>query len=220
MYELIPHQYEFLISDHVHTGLVGGHGCGKTFAGILKCVSKKLQYPGVDVAYYLPTYGLIEDVARVRFENIMNNQKLDFSFNVKHTTYTTPYGKIILRSMDSPSRIIGYEVGYSLIDEADLLPKKKMREAFNRIVGRNRSVLHDGKPNSVDFVSTPEGYNFLYEFFEKENYDTKKLIKGITLNNPNLPPSYEETLKKTYTETQLLASLNGDFVNLENKNVY
>lgn len=220
MYELIPHQYQFLISDHVHTGLVGGYGCGKTFAGILKCVSKKLQYPGVDVAYYLPTYGLIEDVARGTFEAIMERQKLDYSFNVKHTTYTTPYGKIILRSMDSPSRIVGYEVGYSLIDEADLLPKKKMREAFNRIIGRNRSVLYDGKPNAVDFVSTPEGYNFLYEFFIKEDNDTKKLIKGITLNNPNLPPSYVETLKKTYTEAQLNAYLYGDFVNLENESVY
>ncbi len=220
MYELISHQAEFLMSNHVHTGLVGGYGCGKTYAGILKCVSKKIQYPGVDVAYYLPTYGLIEDVARGTFEDIMTKQNLDFNYNGQHSRFSTPYGKIILRSMDTPSRIVGYEVGYSLIDEADLLPKKKMREAFNRIIGRNRSVLHDGRPNSVDFVSTPEGFNFLYDFFVKEENDTKRLIRGITLNNPHLPPSYVQNLKKTYTDSQLRAYLFGDFVNLENESVY
>lgn len=179
-----------------------------------------MQYPNVDVAYYLPTYGLIEDVARGTFEDIMTKQNLDFKYNGQHSRYSTPYGKIILRSMDTPSRIVGYEVGYSLIDEADLLPKKKMREAFNRIIGRNRSVLHDGKHNSVDFVSTPEGFNFLYDFFVKEENETKKLIKGITLNNPHLPPSYVQNLKNTYTPEQLRAYLFGDFVNLENESVY
>jgi hypothetical protein len=62
-----------------------------------------------------------------------------------------------MRSIDSPEYIIGYEVGYSLIDEADIPPKDKMRQVLVNVVARNRKKLPNGEHNSLDFVSTPEG---------------------------------------------------------------
>jgi hypothetical protein len=50
--------------------------------------------------------------------------------------------------------IIGYEVGYSLIDETDILSKDKMAEVFMKIIGRNRSILPLGHINQTDVVDT------------------------------------------------------------------
>lgn len=220
IYELMPHQDDFLYSEAIHTGLVGGFGCGKTFIGILKTVSKKLQYPGIDVAYYLPTYGLIRDIAFPDFETILANQNIDYMLNKTEKVFYTRFGNIILRSMDDPSMIIGYKTGYSLVDEADILPKKKMDTAFKKIIARNRVALPDGSKNSTDFVSTPEGFKFLYNFFVKEARANRVLIRGKTESNKHLSESYIETLKDSYNENELLAYLDGEFVNLTSGTVY
>jgi hypothetical protein len=214
MYELFPHQDDFLYSDKIHTGLVGGFGCGKSFIGVLKTVSKKLQYPGINVAYYLPTHSLIKDIAFPKFSEVLTAHNVSFELHETDKEFKTQFGKIILRTTSNPEMIVGYEVGYSLIDEADIPPLKKMKQAFTNIVARNRAVLPDGSANKTDFVSTPEGFKFLYEFFVKKNNSNKLLIKGKTSANKKLPPTYIETLKESYTDQQLDAYLNGEFVNL------
>lgn len=219
-YELMPHQDEFLYSDATHTGLVGGYGCGKSFIGVLKTISKKLQYPGIDVAYYLPTYPLIRDIAFPKFREILENHNIEYKLHQTDKEFQTKFGRIILRSMDSPDLIVGYEVGYSCVDEADVLPKDKMAGAFIKIVARNRKPLPDLSNNATDFVSTPEGFKFLYDFFVTKSSSNKKLIRGRTKDNIYLPSSYIETLQESYTERQLDAYLNGEFVNLNSGTVY
>lgn len=218
--ELMPHQDDFFNSEATHTGLIGGFGCGKSFVGILKTVVKKLKYKGVDVAYYLPTYPLIRDIAFPKFSEILEEMGVGFSLNRTEKEFQTDYGRIILRSMDNPNLIVGYEVGYSLIDEADILSKSKMSDAFVKIVARNRKPLPNGDNNCTDFVSTPEGFKFLYHFFSKNDNKNRVLIKGRTESNKHLPKNYIETLREIYTEQQLEAYLNGEFVNLTSGNVF
>lgn len=220
MIKLFPHQDDFLYSDAIHTGLVAGFGSGKSFAGTLKTVSKKLAYPGIDVAYYLPTYPLIKDIAFPRFKEILEAHNIPYTLNKSDKDFITPYGRIILRSMDNPDLIVGYEVGYSLIDEADILSTDKMDTVFLKVVARNRKTLPDGKPNSLDFVSTPEGFKFLYKFFVKNAKPNRVLIKGKTSDNKYLSDSYIETLLDSYTPEQIEAYLNGEFVNLTSGTVY
>jgi len=220
MYELIPHQDDFMYSDATHTGLVGGFGCGKSFIGVLKTVAKKMAYPGIDVAYYLPTYGLIRDIAFPKFKEILEAQNIPYQLNKTEKDFTTPFGRIVMRSMDNPDLIVGYEVGYSCIDEADVIDKNKMENAFVKIVARNRKPLPDGSVNCTDFVSTPEGFKFLYQFFVKQSAPNRRLVKGKTRDNKHLPDSYIETLRSIYTNEQLNAYLDGDFVNLSSGTVH
>ncbi len=218
--DLLEHQAEFIESDAIHTGLVGGFRSGKSFAGCLKTVLKKTSYPGINVAYYLPTYGLIRDIAYPLISEILDKINIDFRLNKSDHEFITDYGKIILRSLDNPDTIIGYEVGYSCIDEADILSKKHMQEAFIKVIARLSKPLPDGKKNSLDFVSTPEGFKFLYSFFVKEAHPDKVLIRAKTHNNPFISESYIETLKMSYSPQQLEAYLNGEFVNLTSGTVY
>ena len=128
--ELLEHQAEFINSEARHTGLVGGFRSGKSHSGVLKTIVKKLQLPKVDVAYYLPTYPLIKDIAFPKFVEVLTEQKIPYTLNKSDKDIITPYGRIIMRSMDNPELIVGYEVGYSLVDEADVLPKRKMQDVM------------------------------------------------------------------------------------------
>ena len=125
-----------------------------------------------------------------------------------------------MRTIDNPGTIVGYEVAYSMIDEADVLPMDKMSEAFSKILARNRAVLPPGHINATDFCSTPEGFRFLYNFFIKNKKPGRRLIRARTAENPFLPHGYIEGLEDSYTPAQLAAYLNGEFVNLTSGSVY
>jgi phage terminase large subunit len=218
--DVLVHQAKFIESEAKHTALIGGYGSGKTQGGILKVVLKKMRYPGVPVAYYMPTYGLIEDVAFERFEDIFKTFGITFHLNKSKYYYDTPYGKIIMRSLMNPDRIVGYEVGYSLVDETDLLPMENMTNAFKKIIARNRKPLPKGETNQVDVVGTPEGFKFAYNYFVKEKKANRIIIKAKTADNPYLPDDYIDMLADSYTPQQLEAYLNGEFVNLTSGSVY
>lgn len=211
---VLKHQREFIESSAVHTGLVAGFGAGKSKGATIKTVVKKLAYPGIDVAYYLPTYGLIRDIAFSNFSEMLEQVGVSFDLNRSFYEIETDFGRIIFRSLTNTDKIVGYEVGYSLIDEADILHKAKMWDAFRKVLGRNRVDLPDGKDNSLDMVSTPEGFRFMYEFFMKTDSKNRVLIKAKTSDNPYLPEGYIRSMMETYTTEQIQAYLNGEFVNL------
>jgi len=218
MTDLLIHQAEFIESEALHTGLIGGYGSGKSFAGVLKtCI--KLTQNKTNCAYYLPTYSLIKDIAFPKFAETLSMLNIRYSINKSDKDIITPFGEIKLRSMDNPDSIVGYEVGYSLIDEADILATDKMNDIFARVIGRNRAVNKNNQLNQTDMVGTPEGFKFAYNFFS-QNKANRVLIKGKTKNNPFLPESYIETLKDTYNTQQLEAYLNGEFVNLTSGTVH
>lgn len=217
--KILKHQIDFIQSQATHTGLVGGFRSGKSHAGVIKTIIKKLQLPNTDVAYYLPTYGLIRDVAIPKFQEFLDAQQITYKLNQTSKDFHIGDKRIILRSMDNPDLIIGYEVGYSCIDEADVLPLRKMREVMIKVISRNSAKIK-GNNNATDFVSTPEGFNFLYEFFVKNPSENKKLIKASTENNPFISENYIKSLQEQYSPEQLMAYLNGEFVNLTSGSVY
>lgn len=212
---VLPHQRAFILSDAKHTGLVAGFGSGKSLAGTVKTVAKKMQYPGLDVAYYLPSYPLVRDIAVPNFKERLDAQRILYTYNEKHHEFTTALGRIILRSMDRPELIVGYQTAYSLIDEADIPVHAKMKKIFVKIVARCRANTPDGSLNCTDMISTPEGFGFMHEFFVK-NGDRKgrHMIQASTRDNFFLPDDYIETLAEVYTDEELDAYLDGLFVNL------
>lgn len=217
--KVLKHQADFINSQSRHTGLVGGYRSGKSQALVYKTLAKKMEMPGINVAYYMPTYGLIRDVAFDKFEEVLTIKKINYTLNLSLSEIETQFGKIIFRSMDNPDRIIGYEVGYSGVDECDLIPFRKMKQINKRIIARN-SVKSRLTNNATDYVSTPEGFGFLYNFFVKEGTENKKLIRASTYDNPFISDDYIDSLKEDYTANELKAYLNGEFVNFSMGNVY
>lgn len=224
---LLKHQRAFVVSKYKHTILVAGFGSGKTEAAVAKAVYKLTSTSSkLNVGYYLPNYPLINDIAVPRFQEFFEKHNIKYKYNSSEKVFRTPYGKILLRNMTKPETIVGYETFYSIIDEIDILPKSKAKAVFNKIIARNRQVCAKGGKNAIDLVSTPEGFNFLYEFtkeLKEENnflFEGKFLIRARTLDNPFLPDDYISTLSSQYTEEELNAYVNGIFTNLTSGSVY
>lgn len=173
-----------------------------------------------DIAYYLPTYPLIEDIAFQRFPELCERKGWTYKLNKQSGVLEFPgAGRIVFRNMEQPHRIVGYEVAHSVVDELDTMAADKARDAWNKIIARNRQKC--GMPNSVGVVTTPEGFRFVYDRWVKNPAPGYELIRAKTTDNAaNLPEDYIESLRTSYPENLLLAYLDGEFVNLTSGSVY
>jgi hypothetical protein len=213
-------QKQFIKSKYLHTGIVGGYQSGKSTVATIKAVLHLLQYPGIPVAYYLPTFRLFDDMLLPKLEDILTDRlNIPFKHNQQKAKIITPYGEIWMRSMDTPDSIVSYSVGYSIVDEVDLVHPNKRQKAMQRISSRNSYKKET--PNQIDFVSTPEGFAYMYNFFVKTKNENKLLLNLKTQDNAeNLADGYIQGLREQYTKEQLEAYLNGQFVNLTSGTVY
>lgn len=230
---LIGAQKSFAVCPDPFPALVAGFGSGKTAAGIARAMALKAHWREQNVGYYLPTYPLVEDIAYERFPELCERKGWAYKLHkgsAPHISFPNA-GKIIFRTLEKPERIVGYEVGDSIVDELDTLPIDKARHAWTKIIARNRQKkrrkLPDGQvqigKNSVGVITTPEGFRFVHERWVKK----KKAGDGYTLfhmstydNAENLPEDYIDNLRNTYPAALLDAYLMGQFVNLTSGSVY
>ena len=216
-------QRAFATSREPFPAFVGGFGSGKTAAGIARAMALKTHFPDQDVAYYLPTFPLVEDIALRRFPDLCERKGWDHKVRSGNSPQIAFPGKgrIVFRTMEQPARIVGYEVAHSVVDELDTLPLEKAREAWNKIIARNRQKLPGDFPNTVGVVTTPEGFRFVWERWVKNKAPGYVLFRAKTMDNAgNLPPGYIENLQATYSSQLLAAYLDGEFVNLTAGSVY
>lgn len=213
---------DFLKSTATNTGFCAGLGSGKSYVATLKTIIKKIQHPDLTVAYYLPTYGLIRDIAFDKFPTMLSEMGYKYKLNKSDKEiHIEDYGKIIFRGMDNPETIVGYEVFYSIIDECDILNLDKMTIAYNKIMARNRQKCPNGTRNQIDVASTPEGFKWFYQRYVKDfNIDTDLLVRASTYDNKHLPEDYISNLEQQYPPNLLKAYLMGEFVNLTSGVVY
>lgn len=215
-------QFDFVTATEQFPAFCGGFGSGKTFAAVSRAITKKLQYPHQSVAYYLPTYDMVRTIGFPRFGELMEEMSLARTFNKTDATIDFgSYGQVMFRTMDTPERIIGYEVADSLVDELDTLPIEKARDAWNKIISRNRQKKPDGSINTVAAATTPEGFRFVYERWQKNPVPGYRLIKAATATNAkHLPDGYIESIRASYPSSLVAAYLDGEFVNLTAGSVY
>lgn len=220
--ELTGPQWDFVQAPEQFPAFVGGFGSGKTHACAWRALAKKMAYPRQNVGYYLPTYDLVRTIGYPRFSEIIESIGIPHKINKSDAFIDFgPMGQIIFRTMDTPERIIGYEVADSLVDELDTLPTEKAREVWNKIIARNRQKKPDGAMNTVGVGTTPEGFRFVYDRWVKNSAPGYRIIKAATeTNRKNLPAGYIESLQTSYPSNLLQAYLGGEFVNLSAGSVY
>src|SRR5574343_666232 len=198
----------FVYNKAPFPAFVGGFGSGKTAAAIARIMTLKRLCPKQDVAYYLPTYGLVEDIAYQRFPELLEKNGFSYKLNRQAATLTLDLGRIIFRTMDNPDKIIGYEVAHSILDELDTLPIDKARNVWNKVIARNRqkAITNKGRVarNTVAVATTPEGFRFVYERWVKLRGPGYELYRARTMENAaNLPDGYIDNLRNTYPSNLL-----------------
>lgn len=226
--EFTKPQFELVTTDFRYPAMVAGFGAGKTQALVARAIRLKLEFPDNNIAYYLPTYDLVDRIAMPRFEETFAEYGMfegeDFRIIRGKSSLIRVFGagEIIFRTMDRPGRIIGYEVGDSLVDELDTLKTEDARLVWQKIISRNRQKKPGGAPNTVAVGTTPEGFRFVYERWKKEPPNEQyHIIKASTYSNArNLPDNYIDDLIADYPPNLIQAYLDGEFVNLTSGAVY
>lgn len=200
----------------------GGYGSGKSAAAIARAMALKTEFKDCDVAYYLPTYPLIEDIAFRRFPDLCERKGWSYKLNRSSAYIEFPgAGRIVFRTMENPERIVGYEVAHSILDELDTLKPHKAQDVWNKVIARNRQKMSRDFPNTVAVATTPEGFGFVYDRWVKNKKPGYVLFKAKTIENAeNLPDGYIDNLRNSYPSNLLLAYLDGEFVNLTAGSVY
>ena len=229
----LPHQHKFIYSRNKYPALVSGLGAGKTEALIYRTLRFLTLIPKAKIAIYEPTVDLLKRIIYPRFEEIFVSSGTKFKLNksdgIMEVWLPTGKAEIVFRSMENPTRIIGYEVHHSILDEIDTLSMEKAMDVWGRVIARNRKsfmVPTNNGPkrgmNTVGITTTPEGFRFVYTMWVKDHRDNPEyeLIKGRTADNHHLPADYVDTLRQTYPPQLIKAYLEGEFVNMTGLTVY
>lgn len=214
-------QEDFVFSEHQFPAFVGGFGAGKSDALVTRLMMKKLAYPQFNVGYFAPTYDLISLIAWPKFEERLDQMRIRHTLNKSDKElHVGTGGSVIFRTLDNPDRIVGFEISDGGIDEFDTLEQKKAANAWRKCLARCRRKKPDGERNTLAIATTPEGFRFVYEAWEKAPKDGYKLYRAPTSSNPFLPDGYVDQLRAIYPANLLDAYLEGLFVNLTSGAVY
>lgn len=220
-FTLTEPQDDFVFSDAQYPLFVGGFGAGKSESLFKRLLIQKLKYPKLNQGYFAPTYDLISLIAFPRLEELLTECGIAYKLNKSEKVfYLNGYGEIICRTMDKPNAIVGFEIADAVVDELDTLKTEHAKNAWNKIIARCRQRKPDNEVNTCAVGTTPEGFRFCYDRWEKNPSKKYVLYRAPTRSNPYLHESYIEGLRESYPPQLLNAYLEGLFVNLTSGAVY
>jgi len=223
-------QAEFLGMDCKFPAFVAGFGTGKSEVMCNSALLDSLEGGSNSmVAMYEPTYDLVRLILAPRMQEKLTDWGVRYKYNKAENiiyTSTGQMGDFILRTLDNPARIVGYESFRAKIDELDTLKPQHAADAWVKIIARNRQKPDTYKPisnkplNTVSVFTTPEGFRFVHDRWVVNRRPGYEMIQASTLSNPFLPDDYVQALRDSYPGSLIEAYINGQFVNLTSGTVY
>jgi hypothetical protein len=212
----LPHRYRLFCA---------GFGSGKSEAMANAALIDACQSSAALIALYAPTFDLIRLITAPRIVAKLHEHGIPHQYNkAENVIYTSApgWGDFILRTMDNPERIVGYESYRSHLDELDTLKFEHAKHVWNQVIARNRQrpAGVDEPFNQVSAYTTPEGFNFAHWRWVLHKTDDYGMVQAASYSNPFLPPDYVASLRATYPEQLVTAYIEGQFVNLTSGTVY
>lgn len=231
-------QGRFLAATKKFNAFVGGYRSGKTFVGCVRLWMLAMKHPSIKLGYFAPTYPMIQDIFYSTITEV--GESLSDEWGVSLTTDINvsrkevrlfvngvEYAMVKCRAMEHAHRIVGFDISHAQVDEIDTMKMDKADAAWKKIIARMSSVREDYKVNTVDFTTTPEGFNFVHRLFVVDLQEKREIAEFYSLtqastreNAKNLPDDYIQSLYNTYPSQLVDAYVDGKFVNLKSGTVY
>lgn len=224
-FTLTEPQERFILCKAKYPAFVAGFGAGKSEAMCKSAMVDAAHSATALIGLYAPTYDLVRLITAPRICAILSDQGVPHKWNKQENIVYTSFprfGDFILRTMDNPERIVGYETYRAHVDELDTLKPEMAARVWNQVIARNRQ-RPEGVPNPFNRVSaytTPEGFRFVYERWVRNKADGYEIIQAPTYSNPYLPADYVDSLRASYPAELIAAYIEGRFVNLTSGTVY
>jgi hypothetical protein len=211
---LLAHQWDFLSdTESRYLVLEGGLASGKSVSAVLKMVQlARLNAPCAGLMIE-PTYGLIRDILLPTIAEFFPQWGIPYHWHKTDHILTLTFGRgkarqkvpIFFRSGDAPERIVGFKVGWFILDEHDLLKE----EVFKRAVGRARDKRATVPQRCA--VGTPEeGFHWTYQRFHEKPAAGTRVIEGAsTASNIFIDDAYAEDLAEQHDDDERERVLTG-----------
>ena len=200
--DLTKPQAEFFSSKAKATAAVSGFGSGKTQATLYRLASTMMEYPGADMLYAAPTTVLIRDILWPKVHELFPQIGLDYTINKSEgIVHVHGLGKIFCRSMDSPERLVGFEVLDAFLDELDILATDKGLDVFRKCKARMRQkVLHPSLRSIQQFKNSKRKLTKKFKKLRKQLYqaDPELISKKGYKKNQMFVSTTPEGFKATY----------------------
>ena len=218
-------QADFLTMPNKYRLFCAGFGAGKSEAMANGAVIDAAKSSDALIGCYAPTYGLIKLITLPRLQQKLTEHGVRYKYNqLDSALYTSSggFGDFILRTLDNPNRIVGYETLTAHVDELDTLRTEHARIAWNQVIARNRQQPKGmSEPfNQASAYTTPEGFKFCYDRWVANANEYYGMVSASTYSNPYLPKDYIDSLKASYPANLIDAYIEGRFVNLTSGAVY
>lgn len=223
--KLTEPQERFIQCTSKHPLFVAGFGAGKSEVMVWCAIGDAAHSATALIGMYAPTYDLVGLITGPRIvaklERLGIAHKWNKTENMIYTSYPR-FGDFVLRTMDNPERIIGYETYRAHVDELDTLKTELARKAWNQIIARNRQKPEGiAAPfNRVSAYTTPEGFRFVYDRWVRNRVAGYEVVQAPTYSNPYLPADYVQNLRDSYPAELISAYIEGEFTNLTAGTVY
>lgn len=216
---------EFHALQSKFSAFVGGYGSGKTETMCDRAIIDASDSPDALVSLYEPTYDLIRLVIAPRMIEKLDEYKIRNKWNKQENIIYTKHrqmGNFVLRSLERPERIVGFQSYRAHIDEFDTLKPEHAQLAWRKILGRNRQKPRGIKNpfNRCSVYTSPEGFRFVYNRFVKNKKPNYEMVQASSYSNPFLPEDYIESLLNDYPPQLVEAYVEGKFVNLTSGTVF
>ena len=216
-----------LFEDELTTEILfgGGVGASKTYLISALMTIKCLQYQGIRVGLCRNELTTLKKTTVVTllsevFPNFGLNRDEHYKYNPIEGKITFYNGSEIvfqeLRHIPSDpnyTRLGGLLLTFAVIDEAGETSGRG-KEILQSRIGRWKNEQHNIKP--VLIMTCNPSRNFLYEDFylaHKENTlpDWRRFVNATALDNPHLPQSYIDNLKRTLSPSEVSRLLLGNW---------
>lgn len=238
---IMPHQEQFVLNrTHRFVAFVGGYGTGKSVALCNRALMCAKRNPGCLGALMEPVFSMVETDLKPTWESILEDSGIRWEYESKsYLIYKLFFpgqlpSRVQLMSAENHSRLRGKNLAWWGVDEFDTIdPLPLQRAVLEQLLARLRAGYSEETETGF-FVSTPEGFKTMWQFFvddvekekkrcEEENevyVEDRILYRAKTSDNYLLKPSYIKSLEKQYPPQLLKAYLEGEFVNLTRGSVY
>ena len=212
--ELSDSQYEFMYAKENHVLFCGGVGSGKTFTGALWAIMMAQKYPNCRGLITANTHSQLQKATLAEMFSICDTLGIKYRYLVNQNRVFIGKAEILCYTMEKPENLAGPTVGWAWLDEAAFYKPL----AFDKASARVRDTKG---PCQIRMTTTPNGFNWLYEYFVEKPEDYKKVVYSSTLDNtPNLPDTYVKQLRGQYDKKMAIQELDGQFINLNSGQVY
>jgi len=202
-------QKQVVESNNRFKVLLAGRRFGKTVLAVEELVFNAISKPAARVVYIAPTFQSARDIALEhllkRIERVVSNineTRLELEVSNKFGGKS----KIFLRSWDNIETLRGQAFDFIVLDE--VAQYKAFWAGWQEVL---RPTLTDKRGHAL-FISTPNGYNHLYDLCNLELKDTDyKTFHFTTYDNPYIPVDEIEKAKKELNQEQFLQEYMASF---------